>query len=164
MTQTAARWRYSPGGAQCCAPCLRFNIGDLFPAEYRRDAFIAQYGSWNRNKPVGYRIMRVKFDENGKALGKETFADRTACLPARRRIGLSKPPRMDRGRHRWGHGPARHKAGCFEVIAGRASLPSGRNQEQDIPFVQTYNTNPRPRLWELIRRIFQPFSVRRCLR
>ena len=54
---------------------LRFNRGDLFPAEYRHDAFIAQHGSWNRSKPVGYRIMRIKFDENGKAVGKETFAE-----------------------------------------------------------------------------------------
>lgn len=54
---------------------LRFNRGDMFPAEYRHDAFIAQHGSWNRSTPVGYQIMRIKFDDSGKAVGKETFAE-----------------------------------------------------------------------------------------
>lgn len=53
---------------------IHFYTGDMFPAEYKNDAFVAQHGSWNRTKPVGYQIMRIRFDENGKATGKEVFA------------------------------------------------------------------------------------------
>ena len=52
-----------------------FYGGGMFPAEYRNDAFVAQHGSWNRSVPVGYRVMRVRFDENGNATGKQVFAD-----------------------------------------------------------------------------------------
>lgn len=50
---------------------------------------------------------------------------------------------------------ARRKAGFFEVIAGKSIVAFRRNEEQDIPsakrfgFVQTYDTKPRRRLWEL---------------
>ncbi|HSC67534.1 MAG TPA: sorbosone dehydrogenase family protein, partial [Cellvibrio sp.] len=30
-----------------------------FPAEYRNQIFIAQHGSWNRSKKVGYKILTV---------------------------------------------------------------------------------------------------------
>jgi len=54
---------------------IDFYTGDMFPEEYRGDALVAQHGSWNRSVPVGYRIMRVRFDESGEAVGKEVFAD-----------------------------------------------------------------------------------------
>lgn len=54
---------------------ITFYTGDMFPAEYKNDAFVAQHGSWNRTEPVGYRIMRIKFDDKGEAVGKEVFAD-----------------------------------------------------------------------------------------
>ncbi|MBL4599242.1 MAG: PQQ-dependent sugar dehydrogenase [Rhizobiaceae bacterium] len=54
---------------------IEFYNGDMFPAEYKNDAFVAQHGSWNRSTPVGYRIMRVRFDAAGNANGKEVFAD-----------------------------------------------------------------------------------------
>lgn len=54
---------------------VRFYTGAMFPEEYRHDAFVAQHGSWNRSIPVGYRIMRIKFDTDGKAVDKEIFAD-----------------------------------------------------------------------------------------
>ena len=54
---------------------IEFYTGDMFPTEYKNDAFIAQHGSWNRSTPVGYRIMRVRFDAAGNAIGKEVFAD-----------------------------------------------------------------------------------------
>jgi len=54
---------------------IDFYTGNMFPAEYKNDAFVAQHGSWNSSKPVGYRIMRIKFDEAGNAVGKEVFAD-----------------------------------------------------------------------------------------
>ena len=54
---------------------FHFYTGDQFPDEYRNDAFVAQHGSCNRATPVGYRIMRMKFDEDGNATGKEVFAE-----------------------------------------------------------------------------------------
>ncbi|MFT7460575.1 MAG: glucose/arabinose dehydrogenase [Planctomycetota bacterium] len=62
-------------GAHGAVLGMTFYTGDMFPKEYRNDAFVAQHGSWNRSEPFGYRIMRVKFDKNGKVKGKEVFAD-----------------------------------------------------------------------------------------
>jgi len=53
---------------------IQFYDGDMFPAEYKHDAFVAQHGSWNRTEPVGYQIVRVRFDDAGNAVGKEVFA------------------------------------------------------------------------------------------
>ena len=54
---------------------LHFYRGDMFPAEYKHDAFIAQHGSWNRTEPVGYRLMRVRFNDQGRPTGQEVFAE-----------------------------------------------------------------------------------------
>ena len=54
---------------------LHFYRGSMFPAEYRNDAFVAQHGSWNRTKPVGYRVMRIRFDSAGNPKSKEVFAE-----------------------------------------------------------------------------------------
>lgn len=52
---------------------MRFYNGDQFPEEYRGQIFIAEHGSWNRDQPLGYRVMLVRF-ENGKAVSYEPFA------------------------------------------------------------------------------------------
>ena len=54
---------------------IDFYTGSMFPAEYKNDAFVVQHGSWNRTEPVGYRILRILFDDDGNAVGKEVFAD-----------------------------------------------------------------------------------------
>jgi glucose/arabinose dehydrogenase len=36
---------------------VRFYGGKMFPAEYRRRAFIALHGSWNRSSKSGYKVM-----------------------------------------------------------------------------------------------------------
>jgi hypothetical protein len=52
---------------------------------------------------------------------------------------------------------ARRKAGFFEVIAGKSIVAFRRSEAEDIPsakrfgFVQTYDTKPRRRLWELLK-------------
>ncbi len=46
----------------------------MCPADYKCDAFVAQHGSWNRTVPDGYRIMRIRFDDEGNAAGAEPFA------------------------------------------------------------------------------------------
>lgn len=50
-----------------------FYTGDMFPEEYKNQAFIAEHGSWNRSEKSGYRITMVRFDENGNPLSYEPF-------------------------------------------------------------------------------------------
>ncbi len=54
---------------------FKFYTGKQFPTEYQGDAIIAQHGSWNRTDPVGYSLVRVKFDDNHNVVGKEQFID-----------------------------------------------------------------------------------------
>src|SRR2546430_1411448 len=61
-------------GAHVAALGMRFYSGEQFPAEYRNNVFIAEHGSWNRSKKVGYRIVRVVV-EGGKAVKHELFAE-----------------------------------------------------------------------------------------
>ena len=46
----------------------------MFPPEYRGQVFIAEHGSWNRSKKIGYRVSLVRLDGND-AVSYETFAD-----------------------------------------------------------------------------------------
>lgn len=39
---------------------MRFYTGNMFPAEYKNQIFIAEHGSWNRSEKIGYRITIVK--------------------------------------------------------------------------------------------------------
>ncbi len=48
--------------------------GQMFPDDYRGSVFIAEHGSWNRSKRIGYRISRVTI-ANGRANGYEVFAE-----------------------------------------------------------------------------------------
>jgi glucose/arabinose dehydrogenase len=61
-------------GPHVAALGIRFYTGNLFPAEFRNQAFIAEHGSWNRATPIGYRVSLVQFDENGKAISYTDFA------------------------------------------------------------------------------------------
>jgi glucose/arabinose dehydrogenase len=62
-------------GPHVAALGLEFYTGSQFPAEYNKQIFIAEHGSWNRSIPIGYRIMLVKLDENQKATSYEPFAE-----------------------------------------------------------------------------------------
>ena len=48
-------------GAHTASLGLTFYDGTSFPAAYRGGAFIGQHGSWNRNPPVGYKVIFVPF-------------------------------------------------------------------------------------------------------
>jgi glucose/arabinose dehydrogenase len=52
---------------------VKFYTGDMFPAEYRGQVFIAEHGSWNRSKKIGYRVSLVRLEGN-RAVGYEPFA------------------------------------------------------------------------------------------
>jgi glucose/arabinose dehydrogenase len=53
---------------------MRFYTGNMFPAEYKNQIFIAEHGSWNRSKKIGYRVTLVKL-EGDKAISYEPFAE-----------------------------------------------------------------------------------------
>jgi glucose/arabinose dehydrogenase len=60
-------------GAHVAALGMRFYTGNMFPAEYRNQILIAEHGSWNRSKKVGYRISVVKTEDN-KVIAYQPFA------------------------------------------------------------------------------------------
>jgi glucose/arabinose dehydrogenase len=53
---------------------MRFYTGTQFPAGYRNQVFIAEHGSWNRSKRIGYRVTLVRLDAAGNAVAYEPFA------------------------------------------------------------------------------------------
>lgn len=46
---------------------LVFYRGAQFPADYRGDAFVTFRGSWNREVPTGFKVVRIRF-QNGYAI------------------------------------------------------------------------------------------------
>lgn len=62
-------------GSHVAAIGMRFYTGEMFPAEYRKQMFIAEHGSWNRRTPIGYRITLARVGENQTTAVAETFAE-----------------------------------------------------------------------------------------
>jgi glucose/arabinose dehydrogenase len=60
-------------GAHVAALGMRFYSGTQFPAAYRGNIFIAEHGSWNRSSKVGYQVVRVAIDRQGRAGAPEPF-------------------------------------------------------------------------------------------
>ncbi len=52
---------------------MRFYTGAQFPPAYRKQIFIAEHGSWNRSRKIGYRVSVVRI-EQGKAVSYQPFA------------------------------------------------------------------------------------------
>ncbi len=48
---------------------LAFYEGSAFPPEYHNNVFVALHGSWNRSVPTGYKVVRVKLDDQGQPVG-----------------------------------------------------------------------------------------------
>lgn len=61
-------------GPHVAALGMRFYTGGMFPPEYRNQVFIAEHGSWNRSRKIGYRISLVKI-ENSRTISYEPFAE-----------------------------------------------------------------------------------------
>ncbi len=61
-------------GPHVAALGMRFYTGAQFPAEFRNNIFIAEHGSWNRSRKIGYRVARVVV-EGGRAIKHEVFAE-----------------------------------------------------------------------------------------
>ncbi len=52
---------------------MRFYSKNLFPKEFQNQIFIAEHGSWNRTKKIGYRVTMVSL-KNSKVVGYRDFA------------------------------------------------------------------------------------------
>ena len=61
-------------GPHVAALGMRFYTGAQFPAEYRNNIFIAEHGSWNRSRKIGYRVARAVV-EAGRVVKQEVFAE-----------------------------------------------------------------------------------------
>lgn len=61
-------------GPHVAALGMRFYTGTQFPVEYRNNIFIAEHGSWNRSKRIGYRIKRVVLS-GSNVVRQEVFAE-----------------------------------------------------------------------------------------
>ena len=59
-------------GAHTASLGLAFYNKASFPSKYRKGAFVAQHGSWNRKQLAGYKVVFVPF-ENGKPGPPEDF-------------------------------------------------------------------------------------------
>ncbi len=72
-------------GAHVAALGMRFYVGTMFPAAYHDAIFIAEHGSWNRSSKVGYRVVVVHVDGNGKVTGSMPFL--TGFLDGQQTLG-----------------------------------------------------------------------------
>jgi glucose/arabinose dehydrogenase len=62
-------------GPHVAALGMRFYTGDMFPAEYKNNIILAEHGSWNRSKKIGYNLTRVVLDQSNTKVAKtEPFA------------------------------------------------------------------------------------------
>ena len=61
-------------GPHVAALGMKFYAGQMFPAEYRNQIFIAEHGSWNRSDPIGYRVTLARLEGN-RAVKYEVFAE-----------------------------------------------------------------------------------------
>ncbi len=61
-------------GPHVAALGMRFYTGNLFPVEYHNQIFIAEHGSWNRTRKIGYRLTLVRLAADG-AVRYEPFAE-----------------------------------------------------------------------------------------
>jgi hypothetical protein len=69
--------------------------GTQFPAAYRNQVFIAEHGSWNRSKKIGYRITQVRLDAVGRrcpmSLAEGWLTTESGCMgPACGRAGCAR--------------------------------------------------------------------------
>ena len=53
---------------------VKFYTGNMFPAKYHGQVFLAEHGSWNRSKKIGYRVALVRF-KDGVPDSYEDFAE-----------------------------------------------------------------------------------------
>lgn len=61
-------------GAHVAPLGIEFYASDMFPENYLNNvAFIAEHGSWNRSKKIGYQVSMVSLDEDHQSTGYQPF-------------------------------------------------------------------------------------------
>ena len=60
-------------GAHVAPTGVAFYEESMFPAQMKNNLFIALHGSWNRSTKVGYKVIRVTFDEEGNVIESNDF-------------------------------------------------------------------------------------------
>ncbi|CAB5082182.1 L-sorbosone dehydrogenase [Olavius algarvensis associated proteobacterium Delta 3] len=60
-------------GPHVAALGMRFYTGNMFPEKYQKMIFIAEHGSWNRSRPIGYRITMVRL-QGDRSVAYDVFA------------------------------------------------------------------------------------------
>jgi len=78
-------------GAHVAALGMRFYRGAQFPAAYLGNVFIAEHGSWNRSSKVGYQVVRVPVDMQGRAGAPEPFLTGFLQVNGSREVVLGRP-------------------------------------------------------------------------
>ncbi len=64
----------------------KFYTGKQFPAEYQGGAFVAEHGSWNRSRRVGYSVVFIPF-KGGKPTGEvKDFLNGWMLSPEKREV------------------------------------------------------------------------------
>ena len=94
---------------------ITFYDGNMFPAEYKGDAFVTMHGSWNRGNRTGYKVVRMMFDDEGKPTGE--YQDFMTGFVDLRWQSLGSPGRRDCGEGRVAH---RHRGRLRHDLAGLA--------------------------------------------
>jgi glucose/arabinose dehydrogenase len=61
-------------GPHVAAVGMRFYTGRMFPQQYRQQIFVAEHGSWNRSRKIGYRVMLATL-QGSKVTSYEPFAE-----------------------------------------------------------------------------------------
>lgn len=54
---------------------MEFYTGKMFPAQYKNQVLIAEHGSWNRSKKIGYQVSLVTLDAQFRAVSYTPFAE-----------------------------------------------------------------------------------------
>lgn len=72
-------------GAHVAALGMRFYTGRMFPPAYRGAVFIAEHGSWNRSRKVGYRVVVAQRSQDGKLGAAQPFL--TGFLDGQKTLG-----------------------------------------------------------------------------
>ena len=62
-------------GAHIAPMGMRFYTGKMFPPAYRNRIILATHGSWNKTSKVGFNLMQVTVDAQGRAAKYEPFAE-----------------------------------------------------------------------------------------
>lgn len=72
--------------AHSAALGIAFYNGTMFPAKYRRGAFVALHGSWNRTQRTGYKVIHVPFRNGQPAGGYDDFVVGWSPDPSSRNV------------------------------------------------------------------------------